>query len=289
MRIKFYLLFFFVAGIYNLSFAQGWVLEFTMLTGGTHPASSCSFANYEFTVGWALNVNAGGSMDNYGKNAKVTDHFYLSGTDWNSLKNKTINIGLNIVCSGSNVTVVGSDDASDNVNVNSTSCYNFGLSPTGSVAMKYKGMDAMYDFNMGYIFWPQLSINTVQSCDAITLSTPQCLKGTTVTWEVTNTPTVASSWKKVSKTSRQVTLTASELSALGLSSVYGVLYARASDATLAGRTSEPQAFNIYAPPPTVSIIGSSDVICKGEANGTVTLQISNSASQVNRFYINSFH
>jgi hypothetical protein len=67
------------------------------------------------------------------------------------------------------------------------------------------------------------------------------------------------------------------------------LYARVSDAGLAGRTSEPQAFNVYAPPPTVSKTGISDVICKGESNGTVTLHLSNSTSAMNRFYINCYH
>lgn len=288
MRIKFYLLFFFAVGIFNLSFAQGWVLEFGVYYSaeGNPPYSPCKFGSYQFSIG----NSTSGSMYLFGQNGAVNDHYYLRGTDWNNLTNKTININLNTVsCSNpsSNVSLGGSDNASDNVNSKSNICYNLGINPTGTVTMKYSvSGSSMFDFNMGYIFWPQLVIDTVRSCDAITLSTPRCLKGT-VKWEVSSTST--GGWKTVNKTDKQITLTASDLSALGLSSVYGVLYARVSDSGLAGRTSAPQAFNVYAPPPAVSRIGSSDVICKGESNGTVTLQISNAASQANRFYINCYH
>jgi hypothetical protein len=290
MRIKFYLLFFFVVGIFNLSFAQGWVLEFGVYYAGegNPPYTPCKFGNYQFRIG----NSSSGTMYLFGQNGSVNDRFYLRGTDWDNLTNKTITIDLNTVScsnSGSNVSLGGNDNASDNIDSNSNSCYNLAINPTGTITMKYNSSgSSIYDFKMGYIFYPQLDIDTVRSCNAITLSTADCLKGT-ATWEVTNTPSVANSWKTVSKTSKIITLTANDLSALGLSSVYGILYARVSDAGLAGRTSAPQPFNVYAPPPTVSITGSSEVICKGESNGTVTMQISNAAPQLNRFYINCYH
>jgi hypothetical protein len=288
MRIKFYLLFFFVVGIFNAGFAQGWVLEFGVYYSaeGNPPYTPCKFGNYEFKVG----TSTSGSMYLFGQNGAVNDHYYLRGTDWDNLTDKTITINLNTVScsnSNSNVSLGGNDNASDNINSNSNICYNLGINPTGTISMKYSSSgSSSYDFKMGYIFWPRLVIDTARSCDAITLSAPRCLKGT-AKWEVSNTS--AGGWKTVSNTSKQITLTASDLSALGLSSVYGVLYARVSDSGLAGRTSAAQAFNVYAPPPTVSIADSTDAICKGESNGTVTLQISNAASAVNRFYINCTH
>jgi len=54
-------------------------------------------------------------------------------------------------------------------------------------------------------------------------------------------------------------------------------------------TKETGLLHFNAPPPTVSVAGGTDVVCKGQENGTVTLQISNAVSQVNRFYINYTH
>lgn len=108
-----------------------------------------------------------------------------------------------------------------------------------------------------------------------------------------------SSWQQLTQTDsygytpQTVSITAQDLSSRGFNP-YATTHVRAKDSRLNeafqySRTSDVQSFSLFAPPPTVSVTGSTNTICNGSSDGTVTLNISNAVSAVNQFYVNVDH
>jgi hypothetical protein len=262
---------------------QGWVMEFAIQDASAQFSGNCAMPNYEFSAG---------SYSFRGMNGALNGRFFVTGTDWNSMMTKTVSAAVNINCSSQyNVSVTGNDNANGKVDSNGTSCNFSDAGPTGLISMDYTGMNAILHFKVLYIFWAQMRINQPSvACNSISLSSPSCVYQKAGiaghTWEITQTPAVTSSWKKVNKTSGNINITAAELSALGITDVYQTIYVRVSDAALAGRTSGISSFKLYAPPPVVSLNSYTDVICNGDPTATATLQISNAVSAIDQFRIN---
>jgi hypothetical protein len=125
-----------------------------------------------------------------------------------------------------------------------------------------------------------LSISSNLACGTMTLSTSCLYKN--AKWEISDGPT--NTFHTVGDNSSRISLTERDISAAGLNA-YGNIYVRVSDSDLAGRTSELTSFKLSAPPPVVSLVSTTDVVCNGEANGTVTLKIAKTTTPVNRFLI----
>lgn len=190
--------------------------------------------------------------------------FVVKGTNWPGVANKT----MSLTVQGSCPTVTATEDLA----------YTFGAGTSCAGAELYESdLQAFVDF------YPTPVIDIVRQCETVTLSTPACFFVHPYLWEISNLS--SSGWKPVPGTTNQsVTLTAAALTAMGISP-YGSLYARVTDpAAYSGLASTVESFNIYAPPPTISSVASTDVICHNQSNGTITLNVSSPV--VDRFYIN---
>jgi len=87
------------------------------------------------------------------------------------------------------------------------------------------------------------------------------------------------------------TVTKAEMAGL-FSTIYGkTFYFRAEVRGCAGNryTERTLGVSYKAPAPNVSVVGQTPVVCHGGSTGTVSLQISNDLSIVNKFYINCTH
>lgn len=194
----------------------------------------------------------------------------IKGTGWSSIADKKIYIAIKATCSD----VFSSTDlAIFNTACSSTTFKTTGTNPGGSTTTTIQ-------------FYPILKVDSTRTCDKITLNASSCSSTGSYKWELSDDN---ASWKTIGKITESITLTPAEIVSIGFSDPYSNKYVRVIDPGLSDRTLPALAFNLYAPSPSVSINGSTDVICKGDANGKVTLQISNTVSQVNQFYINGYH
>lgn len=136
------------------------------------------------------------------------------------------------------------------------------------------------------------------ACNMVTLQSKCALENTI--WEVSQDPSNPASWKTLRTTGLweyTTTVTSDDLRAAGFSNPYALTYMRSRDSqgypyqvawigSTYDRSSNVVSFKLLAPPPTASVVNHTDVICKGEANGTATLRISNPLSTINQFVIN---
>ena len=267
MKIKFYLLIVLMLGLCTLSMAQGyeWILVVHVEYKNTQCPSTIDIGYCTFN---GKTVQLG--LEDKGQISGNSVDFVLKGNGWSSIANKTINIGIKGTCSD----VFPSKDLSIFSTVcNSTTFTTQGTNPVGSTVTTIE-------------FYPILKAVPKNACDKITLKASSCSSTGSYKWELSEDNL---NWKTIGKTTSAITLAPAEIVGLGFSNPYSNKSVRVIDTGIADRTLAPVNFKLYAPPPTVSITDSSDVICNGESNGTVTLQISNIVSQVNRFYINSTH
>ncbi|HEY9007221.1 MAG TPA: SprB repeat-containing protein, partial [Ohtaekwangia sp.] len=259
--------------------AQGWAVElFFEVTNGTTacggPVNSTNMSLvYSFNGGSFRNLN----YSNY-TNSK---------TKWIAVVKET----AAWLSTGNTLRIQGIDNCNGNTIIDYT--FTMGFNDTQCNGTHPGPVSNLYV--LALTFFPRMNTSVNRICDAVTLSSPctYAMGGTTSTdktaWEISTSPT--GPFKSLTgKTQNTISLSASELVALGFSNPYNtIFYVRVSDAALSGRTSAVTSFHLYAPSPAVSITGSSDVVCKGESNGTVTFEISNAVPEVNRFYINYTH
>lgn len=129
-----------------------------------------------------------------------------------------------------------------------------------------------------------------------------CTVGNTV-WEVSQTPSDPASWKIVRNNPGMFYLgdyayiTDDDLRSVGLDP-YATTSARARDVLpltpqdhdwsgIYERTTNVVEFKLFAPPPTASVVGHTDVVCKGQTNGTVTLRVSHpTVGEIDHFVVN---
>jgi hypothetical protein len=254
-------------GVCTLSIAQGyeWILVIHVEYKNTKCPSTIDIGYCSFN-GKTVQL---GLEDKGGISGNEVD-FVLKGNGWSSIADKTMKIGIKGTCSD----VFPSKDLSIFSTVcNSTTFTTEGTNPGGSTVTTIK-------------FYPVLKAVPMNVCDKVTLSASSCSSTGTYKWELSEDNL---NWKTIGKTTSTITLTPSEIAGLGFSNAYSNKSVRVIDTGIADRTLAPVNFKLYAPPPTVSITGSSEVVCKGESNGTVTFQISNTVSAVNKFYINCYH
>ncbi|MCD9017605.1 T9SS type A sorting domain-containing protein [Parachryseolinea silvisoli] len=258
-----------VLGMVSTSRAQNyeWMMEIRVLYSHSGcPSEKIDIINAVFNgTNWGLNSDVTGPIGN--------EHIaYARGTNWEGIADKKISIAVKGTCS--DVFITPHDLSIFGTYCSSTSFQGPGTNPPGKATVTIRFFPLFQPVKLA-----------TSSCNEVTFTASSCSYTGSYVWELS---TNGSTYTPIARTLSTVTFNATELINLGYSNPYALFYLRLKDATLPDRniTNKIFTFKVYAPPPTVSISGFTDVVCNGQTNGTVTLQISNSTAAVNRFFIN---
>ncbi|MBT1686335.1 T9SS type A sorting domain-containing protein [Dawidia soli] len=210
---------------------------------------------------WGLNGDV--VPGTLGKEYKV----YARGTNWAGIANKNISVAVKGTCS--DVFLPARDLSMFGSSCSSTSYSGPGNNPPGNATVTIR-------------FFPRFEPLKTETCSQSIYTASSCSSTGSYVWELS---TNGATYSPIARTGPTVTFNAAELVSLGYTNPYVLFYIRLKDPGLPDRNlTNTYTFRVYAPPPTVSLSGQTDVVCKGQQNGTATLQISSSV--VDRFYIN---